>query len=302
MKELNGHSASITNCIINLPIYYDLNSNELTHIINTVKKIDKIDLVIIGYGRMGKRHYKELLENNLFNIIGIIDPYLKEDIDIKKIINIDEAVKLGAFAVIISGPTNKHIEIVNECLKHNLHILIEKPAFINYNDFISIDPKRYSDICVGMIERYNPSLERLKSIDKNVINHIFITRICKFPQNMDNSMLLYDIGIHDLDILEYLYGNIKISNIDETDGIVITLSIEKINVTININYSNIISKREYIVKLTNNTQISIDFNTSVKLLKFEHNDWFRYILGLKSNISSLSDNKNIIQKLNYFKS
>ena len=299
IKELNGKSINITKRIINLPIYYDLNSHELTHIINTVTKIDKIDVVIIGYGKMGKKHYNELLENNLFNIIGIIDPYLKNCSNIKIIKNIEEAVQLGAFSVVISTPTNTHYDIIQECLKFDLHILVEKPAFIDYKDYTNIKPEKYNDICVGMIERYNPALEHLKFIDKNLIQTITITRICKYPPNNDTSILLYDIGIHDLDILEHIYGNIKILKIDKKDNIVITILIGKINVIINISYSNTISKREYRVVLTDNTPIYINLDSNIKLLKYQHNDWFKQILGKQSKIALLSDNQSIIKKLNY---
>ena len=50
-KILNGLSKKITKTIINLPIYNDLTEMDLSHIIKVFRNLDKIDVVIRGYGR-----------------------------------------------------------------------------------------------------------------------------------------------------------------------------------------------------------------------------------------------------------
>ena len=137
---------------------------ELSHIIKVFRNLDKIDVVIIGYGRMGKRHFKELSQNNYFNIIGIIDPYVKDIPENTKIIdNIKSAYELGAVAAIISTPTLDHNIVIKECLKYNLNILVEKPALIDRKDYLEILDLSKENICVGMVERYNDKLHYLRT-------------------------------------------------------------------------------------------------------------------------------------------
>ena len=42
------------------------------------------------------------------------------------------------------------------------------------------------------------------------VKKIDIYRICQTPANNNTNLLLYDLAIHDIDILNYLYKNIKI--------------------------------------------------------------------------------------------
>ena len=52
--------------------------------------------------------------------------------------NFNEAQKLGAFCAIISTPTNAHYDVVLDYLNYDIHILLEKPAFLDNKHFTDI--------------------------------------------------------------------------------------------------------------------------------------------------------------------
>jgi UDP-3-O-[3-hydroxymyristoyl] N-acetylglucosamine deacetylase len=260
----------------------------------------KINVVLIGYGKMGQNHFKEIQNNKLFHLIGIIDPMLP-DKNIYKIHSISDAKEMGAEAAIIASSTKTHYLLTKECIKNQIHILVEKPAFLleqEFNDIIFLSKKYQVSVAVGMIERYNPIIYTLKNINLDKIKSVLIKRICKIPNNKDTSLLLYDLLIHDLDLVQLYFGKMtQITKSVDKDMIFIKGYVNGIIFHIQIGYSDLISIREIVIKKKNKQEILINMVTDQHLLKFEHNDWFNYLVNNKYNISTLQECYNITKQI-----
>jgi len=102
-----------------------------------------INVGLIGLGRIGKMHAKNICEKlPLLNLKSIADP--KPDLefiqnlggttlheDAQEIIsdkNID--------AIIISSPTPTHFNLIKKCLRNNKHVFCEKP--ISFSETINM--------------------------------------------------------------------------------------------------------------------------------------------------------------------
>jgi len=303
LKILDGTSDKICQSIINLPNYYDLSDIQQKYIIEKVKSVDKIDVIVIGAGRMGKFHLKELQCNENFRVMGFIDLYVEKIDNLKKFNSIKEASEAGVFAAIVATNTEFHYQVVNECLDNNMHVLVEKPAFLDVETHLKVIEKAESKnlkVCVGMVERFNPSYSEIDNINPDDIESIETFRICRPPNHGNKSLLLYDLACHDLDLVLKKLGNNFVKENSNLDNDIYTIS-GKINnkkVKMIVGYSKEEYQRNHLINLKNGEQINIDLSGKHNLLHFEHNAFFKYLLNQKSKICTLKDSLSTINCLN----
>ncbi len=109
-------------------------------------------------------------------------------------------------AVIIATPPETHYKIMLDAMKYNKHILCEKPFTTNSKDAVNLLKLFYNKIImVGHIYLYHPSILRIKEILKTFgpIKDIQMKRLgAKCNKNS-----LWELGSHDIYILDYLINN-----------------------------------------------------------------------------------------------
>lgn len=302
-KYLNNKGNELCDSIINLPIYFDLEPNEQKYIIEQVKNLDKIRIMIVGMGRMGQYHLKELLTNNNFDIIGFIDPNFMNFQNLLNIKDYETAKKLGIDIAIISSTTNTHYDCMVNCINNKINFIVEKPALTSLEEHIEINillQNKNIKCCVGLIERYNSIINNFNFNKK--FNKIKVIRICRIPNNNDKSKLLYDLIIHDIDLLQHIFKNellIKSHSYNKSIHTVIG-EINKIPVEIKVGYSNNISERTYFLE-TNDENFELNINKSNESLKKEHNDLIKLLLNNKNSLCTFNESLKLIQKINNLK-
>jgi hypothetical protein len=121
-------------------------------------------LAIIGLGSIGRRHLRLLSEIRPdIEIILVRSGYgsecEEEKMASKTVFSIDEAIKYGIQAAIISSPATLHLEQSLELAKNGVHLLIEKPL------------SHASDRVDELVEVVNKN----SIIPKNVTNHRYDT-------------------------------------------------------------------------------------------------------------------------------
>lgn len=287
--------------IFSLPIFFDLSAFQQNYVIKNLIDIDNINTVVIGCGNMGLKHLNNLKGNKYFNVIGYIDK-IKLDIDSKYLNSLDN--NYTDFAV-ISTNTNNHFEWVIKCIENKINILIEKPAFIELDEFRMINNLiEESDLCIGvsMIERYN---KFIKPINLANISKIDIIRVCNYSKNFDSKTILFDLLIHDLDILKYFhnlnFNNTKIVKIYRNNDIYkIKLKYNETIINIIVGNSNEISERSHIYYNENIEVEHYDFLNSYNKLKDLHNDYANYLLNKPNKICTIEESfevSNFINKI-----
>lgn len=131
-----------------------------------------IPILIIGFGSVGKRHYKNLLEQGFKNI-SVYDPLA----DFTGYGNLPQTEKLNKkelnkFKVaFICSPNNLHIKHALICAKAGLHLFIEKPLSHNLKELdalIDICNRKKLITMVGCNLRFHPCLVFIKKYLKNL--------------------------------------------------------------------------------------------------------------------------------------
>lgn len=166
-------------------------------------------IAIIGLGIMGRNHYNTLKNIETAEIVGLCD--------IENFNNLSEPfftdletmlIELKPDALVIATPTSLHKQATLLCTKHNVNMLIEKPAASSVEDARemskAIEEKGLKS-CIGHIERYNPVVKALiKEIGNDEVLSISITRSGAFPERIADVGILTDLSVHDSDLIRFI--------------------------------------------------------------------------------------------------
>jgi len=221
-------------------------------------KKEKIDIGIIGLGRIGKMHATNIQQNlPMFNLKSVSDP--SPDVDfIQSLENISFSKNTDNIisdktidAVIICSPTPTHYEIIKKCATHRKHVFCEKPLSFSENEIQKIikmmrDKKFF--IQVGLNRRFDQDFViAKKKVDAGLIGDIHTIHITNhdaaipgFKFLKSSGGMLFDLCIHDFDMLNfltgekikevYVNGNVfiepRLKEIGDIDNAIITIELE----------------------------------------------------------------------------
>jgi len=167
-----------------------------------------MNIGIFGVGNFGETHIKVLRNIKHFNIIGFCDPNQKRSQEIEKKFNITAYTNpiiliKQCDAIDIVSETGSHFKLIQNAIKYNKHIFIEKPVCANeleVSELLKITSNYTPTIQVGHIERYNPAIkEGFKEIKH--IKSIKTTRTGYLNDRNQNTSISLDLMIHDIDLV-----------------------------------------------------------------------------------------------------
>ena len=185
---------------------------------------DSVNVAVIGAGYWGKKVIKEYLqlarsnpEVNLSMVCDLKDEnlrYCNEVLHIpeKKLIrDYKEALSSSDVdAVHICTPNETHYTICKEALSADKHALLEKPMALHAKhawELVGFAESKRLILQVGHIFRFNNALKMMRDlIAKNYFGDLYYlkvqwTTLMPSPLNRD---ILFDLGPHPVDILNYL--------------------------------------------------------------------------------------------------
>jgi UDP-N-acetylglucosamine 3-dehydrogenase len=168
-----------------------------------------IKIAIIGYGVMGRNHFRVMETIDEAKIVAVCDPNIDTLSKAELYHDIDTMLATESIdAAILSVPTFLHKELGKKCIEKGIDLLVEKPITSNSAD--GYDLKECADqnntrMVVGHVERFNPVVAALKKeiIDKEIYS-INITRIGPIPPRVADVGVLTDLSVHDIDLIRFI--------------------------------------------------------------------------------------------------
>ena len=190
-----------------------------------MKKKDKIETIIIGFGKIAygyneynKRdiltHYKSIYKNKKFKLAAFVEPNIQRRKKIVKKLKIEGYANLSElkdkvfpkFAIICS-PTNSHTKIIKELIKEHKSIktiLCEKPFGDNHNQaqkIINQLKKNNIKLFINYMRISDPGVIKVKKI----VNKNF--------QKQTKGIVFYDGSTlnqasHLINLLQYWFGKV----------------------------------------------------------------------------------------------
>ncbi len=184
-------------------------------------------------GHLGSIHARIYKEIPNCSLVGVCDTDKARLEETAKILDVpgyrDYREIFGkADAVSIATPTKLHYAVASECLKHNLHTLVEKPftpTLEEADNLIKIAQDKNLILQVGHIERFNSAFSATRRIIKDP-KFIECHRLSPFPNRSLDVGAVLDIMIHDIDIILGLVAS-PVEHIDSI-GINVLTSFEDI--------------------------------------------------------------------------
>lgn len=185
--------------------------------------VNLLNIAVIGVGNMGKNHARIYFEQPDVKLVAVCDinkqrcDEFAEKYKCKAYCDLDDMLKIEKLdGVSICVPTSIHKEIVEKVASHKVAILLEKPVTGNLKDseYVQKVIKQNKIICVvGHIERYNPgvrkALEMLFNGELGKLFYINAVRQGLNPQGFVDVDALTNLGIHDLEIVNYIIKNMS---------------------------------------------------------------------------------------------
>lgn len=172
---------------------------------------------VIGIGNMGEKHVKTYASlSHHCKLVGIYDndknraSLVAKKYHVSMFENVIDLLR-EVDAVSIAVPTEFHYEIGLLCIKHKVHILMEKPIAYSLDQAKILKEKADEagvKFQVGHIELFNPLIQALKKeISKDKIIAIYMQRMSQYDKKLKSIDVVQDLMIHDLYILEELLND-----------------------------------------------------------------------------------------------
>ena len=179
-----------------------------------------IKIGVIGAGSMGKNHARVCSELSTVQLTSV------SDIDTVTVKNIADRFHIKSFvtykdmmndidAAIIATPTFTHHKIAMDMLNQGKHILVEKPiceSIQQAEELVKKAKKEGLILAVGHIERHNPVVKFIKdsmnSWKLGELISLTSKRVGRFPGRIHDVGVVFDFGIHDIDVMRYLVGEV----------------------------------------------------------------------------------------------
>lgn len=163
--------------------------------------------LICGLGRMGRIHKKYVEQIGAEWVYYDPSPSVQDYFANNQIEDLSKINEIGVTHAIISSNEDRHYENYLDLREYGFEgpILIEKPVVLEENHFsVFQDPL----VTAGFVERHNPAVEVLRSnIDVENLVSVDFTRCSVSSSSNHRVNSFIDVGIHDVDLFFYLFGN-----------------------------------------------------------------------------------------------
>lgn len=205
--------------------------------------MNKINLAILGLGRIGKIHAENIISLNECNLKIIIDPISDSDnnftdLGVKQSKHFDDLLNESDIdGVIICSPSKYHVSQIKSLSELTKNIFCEKPLGLSIEEILdvkSLVSKKNLNLHIGFNRRYDPDFSELKrQISNGEIGDLHMIKITSrdpapppISYIKKSGGIFLDMTIHDFDMVKYLSGS-EISELYVKGGCFVDPEIEK---------------------------------------------------------------------------
>jgi len=169
---------------------------------------NKPKIGVVGAGHLGRHHIKHLSQHSGVEFVGVFDVNKESlrnvcgEFSVEPLQSLEQLISL-CDGVHIVTPTNTHFNIAKEFLNHKKDVFIEKPITNTVKEaesLIDLAKKNKCIIQVGHIERFNPTINKLKELVENP-HYIEIERLAPFQARGTEVPVVLDLMVHDIDLI-----------------------------------------------------------------------------------------------------
>jgi predicted dehydrogenase len=165
-------------------------------------------VAVVGVGHLGQHHARLLASLDGVELVGVADtrPGRAEEIAAKyatRAFTAPEQLAGLVDAVTIAVPTTSHVDVALPFVEAGVAVLVEKPIASSLADadrLLAAAARRGTLLAAGHTERFNPAVAAAVPLVRDP-RFIEIHRIGTFPERSLDIDVIFDLMIHDLDLL-----------------------------------------------------------------------------------------------------
>jgi predicted dehydrogenase len=234
-----------------------------------------IRCAVIGVGYLGKFHAQKYVTLPDAELVAVVDPNQQSALQLAKELGCRACADLSEIldqvdAVSIVAPTTLHHQMASDCLRHGIHVLVEKPittTLAEADELIELAQENKCILQVGHLERFNAAVLALgKTLDQSPL-FIESHRLAPFNPRATDVNVVLDLMIHDIDIILDLVKS-EITDLRASGAVVLSDSIDIANARLefangcvaNVTASRVSQKSERKMRIfQKEAYLSIDF-------------------------------------------
>ena len=175
---------------------------------------DSIRVAVIGVGHLGRHHARILASLEGASLVAVVDTNAARASEIAAASGArpltDYRQLLGEVdAVSIAAPTAIHHQIALSFLEQGIGVLVEKPmtrTLAEADALIAAARISGATLAVGQTERYNPAVAAVLPL-LTAPRFIEVHRLGVFPERSLDIDVIFDLMIHDLDLIGSMIGS-----------------------------------------------------------------------------------------------
>jgi predicted dehydrogenase len=177
------------------------------------EELKRIRVAVVGTGEFGRNHARVYRGLDGAELVGVFDEdqeraaAVAAEYQTQVLKDFDE-LRERADAASVAVPTVAHAEVGCRLLEMGLDVLVEKPMAVNLAEadaLLHAAKKNGRILQVGHVERFNPAVVAVEPILNRPL-FFEVHRLGVFTQRSLDVDVIYDLMIHDLDILLALVG------------------------------------------------------------------------------------------------
>jgi predicted dehydrogenase len=167
-----------------------------------------VRIAVIGVGHLGRHHVRLLATMPGATEVAAVDRDLSraraaaEQAGCEALADARDLVG-RVDAVVVAVPTVDHLAVARPFLERGVHVLVEKPmarSLEEADELVSLAERSGALLAVGHTERFNPAM-RAAEATLTSPRFIEVHRLSGFPERSLDIDVVFDVMIHDLDII-----------------------------------------------------------------------------------------------------
>ncbi|MBM0225675.1 MULTISPECIES: Gfo/Idh/MocA family protein [Micromonospora] len=175
----------------------------------------KLRAGLIGLGAMGRNHARVLSNLDGVELVGIVDPAgdVTGTLRAPVVPQLGDLLAMGIDYAVVACPTALHEQVGLELAANGVSALIEKPLAQSVEAATRlVEAFEAAGLVagVGHIERYNPSLQNLRSrLEAGELGEVYqvvTRRQGPFPHRIADVGVVMDLATHDIDLTAWVTG------------------------------------------------------------------------------------------------
>ncbi len=166
-------------------------------------------IAVVGVGHLGQHHARLLASKDGVQLVGLVDTKpgrageVASKLGVPSFTHLGELPLDGLDAVTIAVPTVSHLDVALPLIDAGVSVLVEKPLSSSLGDadkMIESAARRGVVLAAGHTERFNPAVVAALPLVSNP-RFIEVHRLGTFPERSLDIDVIFDLMIHDLDLL-----------------------------------------------------------------------------------------------------